>query len=347
MQLFTFYQFRIWWFLLKNFMHISGGVYTSLSMLKLSYTQRGALGMKRAVYDVNNRALALQYGAAGYSCKFTILTPLQTLFVAELIVNTLNRLGFDSEVITSMPQSGFNANWHIVICANVFNTLPQHFFAFQMEQSPSSKWFTKRYIGRLERAAGIMDYSLVNIEFLDRILPGKTTFHVPICNLPIAANIEYPYEYDVLFYGDARNARRRKYLAEIGEFYTVKIIGNIFGEDLRKELQKAKLVINIHYYDNALLETTRIYECLSANTLVISEKSIDFSEHQNLIGMVDFVDIDNVSEMKERIKFWLNNEKERIAHIAQQNKIMGATPSEFDSAFERFLSAHNAIVPIK
>lgn len=47
-------------------------------------------------------------------------------------------------------------------------------------------------------------------------------------------------------------------------------------------------VLNIHYYENALLQTTRIYECLSLNKLVVSEQGSDQDEHTELDGIVDF-----------------------------------------------------------
>jgi len=78
---------------------------------------------------------------------------------------------------------------------------------------------------------------------------------------------------DVLFYGDPNSERRQDYLYALQERFSVKTINEIFGNDLYRALSSAKVIVNIHYYENALLETTRIYECLSLGLHVVSEES--------------------------------------------------------------------------
>lgn len=50
-----------------------------------------------------------------------------------------------------------------------------------------------------------------------------------------------------------------------------------------------------------MLETTRIYECLSNDALIISEKSSDFNTYTDLENIVDFVEIDNIQEMIDEL----------------------------------------------
>ncbi|WP_420108631.1 AAA family ATPase, partial [Mycolicibacter arupensis] len=98
-------------------------------------------------------------------------------------------------------------------------------------------------------------------------LSYRQMYYMPIAYLPdyhaVADGERSDKEYDVLFYGDLNNARRREFIDQIQRKYRVKLIGNLFGEALYRELRKAKVVINVHYYEGALLETTRLYECLS------------------------------------------------------------------------------------
>jgi len=159
------------------------------------------------------------------------------------------------------------------------------------------------------------------------------------------SDVQGEKEYDVLFYGDINNDRRREFIKSIQGEFNVKLINNIFGESLYQELRKGKVVINIHYYEGALLETTRIFECLSNDCLVISEKSTDYSEYSFLDGIVDFVEIGDVKGMSDRIRYWISNDYERELRI-RNNRISlnKKIPNWFEYYFMRFLLATENIV---
>lgn len=65
--------------------------------------------------------------------------------------------------------------------------------------------------------------------------------------------------------------------------FSVRIEGNLFGDALRQAVRQARVVVNIHYYEGALLETTRVYECLSLGTPVVTESSADIHQHAALL----------------------------------------------------------------
>lgn len=142
----------------------------------------------------------------------------------------------------------------------------------------------------------IWEYDLENIEFLKS--QGYTNVkHVPLYPIEVANyNIkEQEPEYDIAFYG-ALNDRRVEYLKELDKKYKLLVIYNkkgvyakkynpefknsldlCYGEDLFKVLSKVKIVINIHYYTSQIQEQVRLFELLSNNKFVISEKSkIDY-----------------------------------------------------------------------
>jgi GR25 family glycosyltransferase involved in LPS biosynthesis len=70
------------------------------------------------------------------------------------------------------------------------------------------------------------------------------------------------------------------------------------------------VAVNIHYYEGALLETTRIYECLSLGIPVVSETSSDIGEHTALANLVDFVNIGDESALISAIARVLENSPE-------------------------------------
>ena len=283
------------------------------------------------------------------SCHATILTTLHCTYIANLIKEHLERIGKKVDVIFKQPINGYADHLHYVICPQLFHELPSVYVSFQMEQSVSSRWFDQNYFDQLENSFAIFDYSLVNIEFLqENGLYLQQIFYLPVgyfdnylSYVEIVNNLDY--EYDIVFYGDVNNSRRKEFIEYISQKFKVKVLSEVFGKDLLFELQKAKIVINIHYYEGALLETTRIYECLSLNKLVISEKSTDLQFHHELEGVVDFVEIGDKEAMLNRIEYWLVNESVLKEKISQNQEQLKQRANKFTYCFYRFLLAKGFI----
>ena len=286
------------------------------------------------------------FALRGNLLPIVILTTPHCTYVAKEIEDALRRVGIKSRIIYNMPETGYDDVPHFVICPQMFERLPGLYVSFQMEQSVSSRWFTKEYMRQLENSFAIFDYSLVNIAKLqDMGLHAQQMYHVPVGymqNYATTMDAE-PALYDVIFYGDIQNARRREFIAELGNVCKVKVINDLFGAPLHAELARARLVVNIHYYAGALLETTRLWECLSLGKLVVSERSVDMDQHGDLAGLIDFVDVGDIAGMVERVSYWLSNEELRQQRLERNNKALQDTPDQFDAQFYRFLLATDNI----
>lgn len=277
-----------------------------------------------------------------------ILTTKHCAYIGREIAQALLRVNIESEIIFERPASGYADVPHFVICPHMFPELPGFYVAFQLEQSVSSRWFTDDYLRRLENSFAIFDYSKTNIDYLKgRGLSLRQIYYLPIGLLAnngmMPAADETDPGYDVVFYGDANNERRQRYLQELQKICRVRIVREVFDEELYRILAAAKLVVNIHYYPNALLETTRIWESLSLNKLIVSEKSSDMQEHGELNGIVDFVDVDDIEAMVSRVDYWLRHEEERRERIRRNALGLAALPNRFDYFFFRFLLATDNI----
>lgn len=277
-----------------------------------------------------------------------ILTNVHTYYVAKLIKNALQKIHVESDIIFDEPIQGYLDCWHIVICPQTFAQLPSRYLAFQMEQSTSSRWLNQAYFDKLKNARFVFDYSLKNIEFFhNHDIEFHKLYYLPIGHLSRTmdkdlAIADKQYEYDVAFYGDINCPRRQLFLAKLEEKFKVYVIVERFGDDLYQALHKAKLIVNIHYYENALLETTRLYECLHLNKLVISEKAIDQNEHLPLEGLVDFVEIGDIAGMMARIDYWLADDEayqKQLHQIQSRQQEVG----QFDFYFYRFLLAQDLL----
>ncbi|GAA3897004.1 hypothetical protein GCM10022228_04740 [Halomonas cibimaris] len=240
-----------------------------------------------------------------------ICTP-HTRFVAQRVSVSLVALGITPVRILDTPPARYARRLHIVICPQMPMKLPHCYIAFQMEQSVSSRWFNESYRKRLEGAVAIMEYSLYNVAYLQETfkLSHQQIFYTPISNLPAGcldkghqgdvsslADNNTAKMYDVAFYGDANTPRRQAFLNALEKHYCVLRISEIFGDELYIQLAKARLIVNVHYYEDALLETTRLYECLSLGHAVVSEKSVDMEEHATLLPYVTFTPIGDIEAM--------------------------------------------------
>lgn len=274
-----------------------------------------------------------------------ILTTPHCLYIAHLMVNALQRAGIPAKTIQGEPADGYDDVPHFVICPQMFKRLPGMYVAFQMEQSVSSRWFTDEYIATLQNSFAILDYSIENISYLDSLgVSRKQVYYLPVGYLVDHTIKPAPEEdYDVVFYGDVNCERRQEFLAALRKKFSVKIISEVFGEELARELSRARVVVNIHYYPGALLETTRIWECLSLGRMVVSEASVDMERHPDLEGAVDFVDIGDVQAMVDRVEYWLENEQARRQMVAANSSRFTRQASRFDYFFYRFLLATDNI----
>lgn len=264
-----------------------------------------------------------------------------TLFIAKAISKRLESHGIESEIVTGTPKQ-FEHDFYIVLCAQLFKRLPpaDRRVIFQLEQSVSSRWFTPQYIKSLKDSFGVLEYSMTNIDFLNKAGLSYPQVHY----LPIGASVETDdctnpsaKEYDFIFYGDSLSSgRRREFLAKLREKYNVKICNDLFGKELYSEILKSRVVINIHYYDGALLEMPRLCECLSLGVPVLSEGTSDQGDYKELDGSVIFFEEGSVEDMMLRASELLDN----IDSISDAvEAAVARSAARFNFMFDRFLVA--------
>lgn len=282
------------------------------------------------------------------ACKrIDIVAIKHTKYVAELLKGILTSFSVECEIHLEEPAI-YEDIPYIMICPQNFKRFPKLYIAFQMEQTVNPRWLTDSYIEILRGAYAVFDYSMINIEYFsaDPIISPKL-YYIPIdvCEKLINENKgDNEKEYDVLFYGDPYIERRKKYLDKIGEKFNLKILSDTFGEELYNEMRKAKIVINAHYYENALLETTRLYEALSiSDCLIISERSHDKKEDIRLEGIIDFTKIGDIDEMLSHIDYWLSNDKERSLMVKKNLKTLKSRSNATKFYLGRFLLANDRV----
>lgn len=233
-----------------------------------------------------------------------------TAFIAEALSMALAGTRLQVSHVTEMPRD-FSHDLYVVIAAQMFNQMPppERCFLFQVEQIRASRWLDAAYIERLRTCLGILDYSFDNITALiERGVPLKQLFYVPVQPISKPNILSKKRDIDVLFYGASGSSRRDRYLAALSKQVNIRVENNLFGSHMIDLISRAKVVVNIHYFENALLETTRLSEALSHGAFIVSEQSVDQTHQTDFDGMVDFVapnDVEGfVRQVEKRLQEW-------------------------------------------
>lgn len=303
--------------------------------------------LKQRIRHVQHQTAHLQRlprfdGAEGV--QVGILATPHTRYVAEIIAAALQRAGVSAQMVAESKD--YPLDVYFVVCPQMFAHLPsgEKRIAFQMEQSVSSRWFTPEYLAILENSLAVLDYSRFNINKLSEYgIVFPHIFYAPIGGTQSYAHwqdLSADDTCDVLFYGDANAPRRRRLLDAIGQHFKVRVLGNTFGEDMYRALAGAKVVVNIHYYEGALLETTRLYECLSLGKSIVSEVAADQSEHGEMDGVVRFVPIDDAQALIDALQEALSEQESaegRAAYAERCAALVAASQARFDFFLYRLL----------
>lgn len=270
--------------------------------------------------------------------RWGIMTTQHTLLVAHLIAERLRLHGWDVNIMSDETVN-FHHDFYVVICPQMFIKLPpcERRIVFQMEQSVSSRWFTSGYLKTLSNSLAVLEYSLINLDFL----ANHGVAYPNVNYLPVGASTSYGetlcvYEkkFDILFYGDSLSSpRRREMLDALKQHFNVLIVNEVFGHEMRMLIKQARMVINLHYYENALLEMPRIQECLSLGVPVVSESAQDQGDYPELLGAVQFFEQGSIPAMLTAVDNAMKNPVS-IEKIAESVML---SEQRFSFMFDRFL----------
>lgn len=194
------------------------------------------------------------------------------------IKNTVVVLGYNTHFnIAEIKKLYPNRKIVIYQLEQLFNGLSQ--WHNPTSQNPVVIQRTNHVHLSLNQCDEIWEYSLDNIEYIKKNISKKPIKHVPL----IPCDAVKSEKYDLLFFGSTNN-RRQKFLKILDKRYKLLVVSPknngynhwkppVFGEDIYNYARNSKAVINIHYYEGLIQEQVRIFELLSNDIKVISEKS--------------------------------------------------------------------------
>ncbi len=200
--------------------------------------------------------------------KFKVHTIPHTLFAALHLVRQLKTLGHKAELVREINPK--DDDIYIIYNAALATRLPKNYIVYQTEIG-TSVWFHEKYLNIIRGAMQVWEYNILNTyRYSDY---NRKIF---IVGPGIDIQKRTPKDIPVLFYGWVRSCvRRETLLSGISRRMPVKIITNTMGSEMWKLLSRAKVVLNIHFYENSPLELFRIHEALSHHCHVVSEGTFD------------------------------------------------------------------------
>lgn len=233
-----------------------------------------------------------------------VITNPHTEFIGEGLTAALRNTHLTVTRSIEMPAA-FESDLYIVVAPQMFANLPppDKLIAVQVEQVSASRWVDQSYLNRLQNSLAVLDYSRQNIgALIKRGIPPKQIYYMPISPLRRERQLETKRDIDVLFYGAIGSDRRVQYINALAKRVNLRVESDTFGPALRNLLDRTKIVVNVHFYENAILETTRIAEALSHGAHVVSEDAVDQKYHTSYDENIDFVPRNEVETFVQRVE---------------------------------------------
>jgi SAM-dependent methyltransferase len=199
--------------------------------------------------------------------------------VGETLLFGLRGLGHAAALAVSEFDAGavnIVLGGHLLTEKDV-SSLPARTIIYNFEQvHGASQWIKPVYVD-LVRRFRTWDYSERNIAMWRRYCPGTEILHVPLGYVPELSRITAAQEQDidVLFYGVV-NERRAKLLNELKEAgLAVVAVTGTFGPERDALIARAKIVLNLHFFDTKIFELARVSYLLANRKAIVSELDAD------------------------------------------------------------------------
>lgn len=217
----------------------------------------------------------------------------------------------------------------ILFNSNKFNLMPNRYIFYQIEQSNSIFLTDEVYLKRLKymcnKAEQVWTYNYVSIikKYCDKTklkwLPMPFV-HNPSISLKYSISYD-TCEYDIFFYGHP-NDRRKRILGKLKKYFGEKLkIGFGYYDDKKSSyIIRSRIILNLHFYKKAGLETCRINEILNYNKLIVSEKSVEDKSNMKLYKDI-VVFVDEINDDLSNIKILVDTIKQYLYKQTYMNKI--------------------------
>ena len=217
----------------------------------------------------------------------------------ETLVYGLKGLGYQVSREENRIVAGARA---IVLGAHLLpagqiDLVPAGTIIYNLEQvDPASPVWTAAYCNLLRRLE-VWDYSRRNIERLVTAGIAGRVKHVPVGYVPELTRIpaQPVQDIDVLFYGSI-NDRRARVIAQLRDMgLNVQAVFGVYGQERDALIARAKVVLNLHYYNTSIFEIVRVSYLLANVKAVVSEYHLGTEIEEDLVDAVKLAAYDELA----------------------------------------------------
>lgn len=226
--------------------------------------------------------------------------------------------------------------------AQIINGRP--YAVYQLEQLDDKLGLLHQYpeyLAFLKNSGIIFEYSPSGLRYLEK-LDFKNVYYLPPgyhCCLEWKKSRPVQ-DIDVLFYGSP-HARRNKIMQALADqgikvFYLPKK----FGAERNHYIERAKIVLNVHAWDNMpVLETIRLSFLLANSIFVVSESS-DHNPYKNGVIYAPYDKLVDVCMQYLQVSSFVRGEIAKNGYLAMKNQNMtGSLSKVFELIGEAGLSS--------
>lgn len=223
--------------------------------------------------------------------------------VGELLLHGLRALGHDAVATHDVRPAGRRA---VVLGSNLLpaaGVAPERdAILYNLEQiDPGSPWLGPELLD-LFRRHEVWDYSPRNAARYPALgLPPPRI--VPVGYVPALTRIAPAPEedIDVLFYGSLNERRSRILDALRARGLRVESPFGVYGEERDRLVARAKVVLNVHYYEAKVFEIVRVSYLLANRRCVVSEVGADAAEERPFAEGIAFAPYEGLVETCVRL----------------------------------------------
>lgn len=235
--------------------------------------------------------------------------------IVKSVAHVLRKKGYTIR-FQNHPTPG-DPNLHFIILGNgeKLRHVPKRYIVYNFEQTniPENNAFTPYYLDILRKAESVWDYSLDNCRWLRHKYRLRNVQHVALLHCPVLSDCRIIKDsektVDVIFIGSI-TPRRKIILDQLQNYCNVELANfTYWGQDRASLISNAKIVINIHAFNQGLLETARLSYLLSNNSFVVTENGREKglrSEYSQ------YAILTNYDQLIDEVKYYLSQPQKRI-----------------------------------
>ncbi len=224
--------------------------------------------------------------------------------VYETVAYGLESLGFSVSRVENLLSQDIPAilfGGHLLNEA-MLEQLPPTTILYNLEQAdPHAAWLQGPFPRAMQRHE-VWDFSETNVRRLSAAGVAPKILWAPVGYVPQMTRIApAPEDIDVLFYGSL-NVRRGAVLDQLRarNLNVVHAFG-VYGEERDRLIARAKVILNMHYYESGIFEWVRVFYLLANFRTVVSEESVLGAFDNGVENVVRFAAYDHLVDVCETL----------------------------------------------